>query len=68
MDEHVRELLAEYQNKNDEVFGTAAVADNNASSDSEVVEKYEKSNPAHGDKMFHGFLTRISQNPGQILR
>lgn len=31
-------------------------------------EKYEKSLPAHGDKMFYQFVTKIQANPGQILR
>lgn len=31
-------------------------------------EKYEKTVPAHGDKMFHHFISRIQKNPGQILR
>lgn len=31
-------------------------------------EKYEKGVPAHGDLMFHNFLTKIHENPGQILR
>lgn len=31
-------------------------------------EKYEKGIPAHGDLMFHNYLTKIQENPGQILR
>lgn len=31
-------------------------------------EKYEKSIPVHGDLMFHTYLERIQENPGQILR
>lgn len=31
-------------------------------------EKYEKSIPAHGDKMFYQFVTKIQANPGQIMR
>lgn len=31
-------------------------------------EKYEKSLPAHGDKMFYQFVTKIQANPGQVLR
>lgn len=31
-------------------------------------EKYEKAIPAHGDLMFHNFLTKIQGNPGQVLR
>lgn len=31
-------------------------------------ESYEKAAPAHGDLLFHTFLMRIQENPGQILR
>lgn len=31
-------------------------------------EKYEKAMPVHGDLMFHKYLERIQENPGQILR
>lgn len=31
-------------------------------------EGYEKSAPAHGDLLFHSFLMKIQENPGQILR
>uniref|UniRef100_A0A1B6KXX9 Programmed cell death protein 2 C-terminal domain-containing protein n=1 Tax=Graphocephala atropunctata TaxID=36148 RepID=A0A1B6KXX9_9HEMI len=34
----------------------------------EIGEKYEKSLPAHGDKLFHTFISRIQKHPGQILR
>lgn len=34
----------------------------------EVEEKYEKGVPVHGDITFHNFLSRIQENPGQILR
>lgn len=69
MDQHVRELLQEYQHKNEEKFGSVeAKTAGDGDVAINVVEKYEKSHPAHGDKMFHSFLTRIQQNPGQILR
>ncbi|XP_054266645.1 programmed cell death protein 2-like [Macrosteles quadrilineatus] len=35
---------------------------------SDTGEKYEKTLPPHGDKLFHQFITRIQRNPGQILR
>ncbi|KAJ3627162.1 hypothetical protein MTP99_014561 [Tenebrio molitor] len=68
-DRHVKELLQEYQQKNDDLNlmspdsggASAQITDN-------VYEKYEKSNPAHGDKMFHHFLSKIQMNPTQILR
>lgn len=31
-------------------------------------EGYEKSLPAHGDKLFESFASTIRKNPGQILR
>lgn len=71
MDNHVRELLQEYQHKNDGKInsgGADAISSGDNDVGMEIVEKYEKSNPAHGDKTFHTFLTRIQQNPGQILR
>jgi len=34
----------------------------------EEYESYEKSLPAHGDIVFHNFITTIQQNPGQLLR
>lgn len=71
MDHHVRELLQDYQHRNEgnvisEGVDARSASGTDASMD--IAEKYEKSNPAHGDKMFHSFLTRIQQNPGQILR
>lgn len=62
IDSRVKELLHEYQHENE--IETPETGD----SSSDVPEKYEKSNPAHGDKIFHSFLMRIKQNPGQILR
>lgn len=65
MDRHVKELLLEYQQKNDDLCN--AVEESGGCSE-ESEENYEKSTPAHGDKMFHYFLTKIRSNPGQILR
>ncbi|XP_018331420.1 programmed cell death protein 2-like [Agrilus planipennis] len=71
-DHHVRELLTEYQQKNqDEFKETSKNSNNQKINDNQgdtVSEKYEKSLPAHGDRMFHHFITRIQMNPGQILR
>lgn len=36
--------------------------------DGDGAEKYEKTAPVHGDVMFHMYLERIQENPGQILR
>lgn len=69
VDTHVRELLQEYQSISEDL---TVNDDDTAAGDSggggDVGEKYEKSNPAHGDKLFHNFLSRIQMNPGQILR
>lgn len=34
----------------------------------ESMEKYEKTLPAHGDKLFHHLISRIQRSPGQLLR
>lgn len=60
IDSHVTELLQEYQQKNEDIV----MGENKPGEH----EKYEKSSPAHGDKMFHHFLSKIQANPGQILR
>lgn len=71
--DHVQDLLHEYKQWTvDEEYNNVAVLNNQTDPDStnnmEVCEKYEKSVPAHGDKMFHHFVSRIQSNPGQILR
>ncbi|CAG9853972.1 unnamed protein product [Phyllotreta striolata] len=65
-DRHVKDLLQEYQQKHEEnlVLGGSPEGGGVA----EGGEGYEKSHPAHGDKMFHHFLTKIQSTPGQILR
>ncbi|KAJ8920420.1 hypothetical protein NQ315_005286 [Exocentrus adspersus] len=68
-DRHVKELLQEYQQSKENTRmsspdgGGAAVQEGDTG-----FEKYEKSNPAHGDKMFHHFLSKVQANSGQILR
>lgn len=64
--DHVRELIQQYQRHHGDLF-QPAVTEGGDSYDS-ISEKYEKSTPAHGDKMFHQFLCRIQLNPGHILR
>lgn len=70
-DHHVRELLQEYQQNSEDGLNfmqpEAKDGGGGAAYDGSL-EKYEKSTPAHGDKMFHYFLTRIQMNPEQILR
>ncbi|KAK9881933.1 hypothetical protein WA026_018127 [Henosepilachna vigintioctopunctata] len=64
-DKHVKDLLQEYQSKEDFNISHVEIEDG---ADSGSKENYEKGVPAHGDKMFHYFLSRIQKNPGQILR
>lgn len=65
VDRHVKELLLDYQQKHNAI-SSEDVAPIDCGTG--VDETYEKSAPAHGDKMFHYFLTKIQKNPGQILR
>ncbi|RZC33517.1 programmed cell death protein 2-like, partial [Asbolus verrucosus] len=69
-DRHVKELLQEYQQKNEDDVNLLSPDSGGASAEmtDNAFEKYEKSNPAHGDKMFHHFLSKIQMNPSQILR
>uniref|UniRef100_A0A1B6CVA3 Programmed cell death protein 2 C-terminal domain-containing protein n=1 Tax=Clastoptera arizonana TaxID=38151 RepID=A0A1B6CVA3_9HEMI len=70
--EHVRELLQEYRVWSvDEESNAVPVCnqiDEAVCQSSESGEKYERTMPAHGDKMFHNFVSKIQNNPGQILR
>lgn len=66
-DRHIRELLQEYQQNTEEEMDSSS-PECKGGGDSPNMEKYEKSNPAHGDKMFHYFLSKIQMNPGQIMR
>ncbi|XP_065084659.1 programmed cell death protein 2-like [Ochlerotatus camptorhynchus] len=70
--EHVRELLQEYQ-KHEEVktspdspMGHGAVGGGHPAPMEQ--EHYEKGIPIHGDLMFHNFMSKLQENPGQILR
>lgn len=66
LSEHVQILLLEYS-KTSENRNSLRMANNvNVSQQSD--ENYEKSNPHHGDKLFHTFLSRIKSNPDQIIR
>lgn len=72
LSDHVMELMQEYQRK-DEVRLSPSSPGNvgsggGASGGNESEEKYEKGIPVHGDVMFHNFLSRIQENPGQVLR
>lgn len=60
-EEHIRELMSQAQISTDE---TVSGRSKSPTSD----EHYEKTLPAHGDKLFHQFISRISANPHQIIR
>ncbi|XP_014600105.1 PREDICTED: programmed cell death protein 2-like [Polistes canadensis] len=66
--QHVRELLLEYQHTNPDLSPTFVPESNDSKNAGTDTEKYEKSIPLHGDEMFHNFVTRIQDNPGQLLR
>ncbi|XP_059620940.1 programmed cell death protein 2-like [Phlebotomus argentipes] len=64
--DHIRDLIQEYQKKDEDLKKSPEGAGGG-----EILgdgEHYEKGVPAHGDVMFHAFITRIQENPGQILR
>lgn len=70
--DHVRELLQDYQ-KHEEVktspdspMGHGAAGGGQPSPMEQ--ELYEKGVPIHGDLMFHDFMTKLQENPGQVLR
>lgn len=66
--QHVRELLLEYQHTNPDSSPTFVPESNDSKNAGTDTEKYEKSIPLHGDEMFHNFVSRIQNNPGQLLR
>ncbi|CAH1974921.1 unnamed protein product [Acanthoscelides obtectus] len=69
-DVHVKELLQDYQMKTAESTDSSGPdsGGGDKTGGDEAYEKYEKSHPAHGDKMFHHFLSKVQANSGQLLR
>uniref|UniRef100_A0AAG5CY89 Programmed cell death protein 2 C-terminal domain-containing protein n=1 Tax=Anopheles atroparvus TaxID=41427 RepID=A0AAG5CY89_ANOAO len=72
--EHVRELLEEYR-RHEEVKTSPDSPSENVAAGGKLpakpnhdLELYEKGIPMHGDMMFHSFLSKLQENPGQILR
>lgn len=64
--DNVNELINKYKRENElelsspeAVHGAAGGADE---------ETYESAAPLHGDALFHAFLCRLREHPGQILR
>ncbi|XP_041764650.1 programmed cell death protein 2-like [Anopheles merus] len=73
--DHVRELLAEYQRHEDGITAPLDSPLDNVASGTKQPPKanhdqelYEKGIPMHGDLMFHSFLSKLQENPGQLLR
>uniref|UniRef100_A0A8W7P2F9 Programmed cell death protein 2 C-terminal domain-containing protein n=1 Tax=Anopheles coluzzii TaxID=1518534 RepID=A0A8W7P2F9_ANOCL len=73
--DHVRELLAEYQRHEDAITAPLESPLDNVASGTKQPPKanhdqelYEKGIPMHGDLMFHSFLSKLQENPGQLLR
>ncbi|EDV92965.1 programmed cell death protein 2-like [Drosophila grimshawi] len=73
--DHIRDLYQEYklqdENPSRSPVASAAAAAAGGGGGNEAAdeqETYEKALPAHGDLVFHNFITTIQQNPGQILR
>ncbi|XP_037975709.2 programmed cell death protein 2-like [Plutella xylostella] len=65
-DDKVTELLNKYRRENEmEVVAAGDAAGGGGGGGEEV---YEEAAPLHGDAMFHAFVTRLRENPGQILR
>ncbi|CAH2040498.1 unnamed protein product, partial [Iphiclides podalirius] len=62
-DDRVTELLNKYKNENE-----LDIADKVAGGGGIDEESYEDAAPLHGDRLFHAFITRLRNNPGQILR
>uniref|UniRef100_A0A1L8DJB5 Putative programmed cell death protein n=1 Tax=Nyssomyia neivai TaxID=330878 RepID=A0A1L8DJB5_9DIPT len=68
--DHIRDLIQEYQKKDDDLKKSPEGA-SACEKRGELLgdgEHYEKGIPAHGDLMFHAFITRIQENPGQVIR
>ncbi|XP_049870752.1 programmed cell death protein 2-like [Pectinophora gossypiella] len=65
-DDRVTELLNKYKRENAEI--EACGGGDRAGGGGSEDEPYEDAAPLHGDKLFHAFLTRLRNNPGQILR
>uniref|UniRef100_A0A336MIW4 CSON002202 protein n=1 Tax=Culicoides sonorensis TaxID=179676 RepID=A0A336MIW4_CULSO len=66
--EHVRELLVEYEMRDDTLRTSPDDPNVGAGNNMDEGEIYERGIPVHGDLMFHNFLSRIQENPGQMLR
>ncbi|XP_068156805.1 programmed cell death protein 2-like [Drosophila tropicalis] len=71
--DHIRDLYQEYKMRDEDPahspLGATSSGSTVATAEScDEHESYEKALPAHGDVVFHNFITTLQQNPGQILR
>ncbi|XP_017000330.2 programmed cell death protein 2-like [Drosophila takahashii] len=67
--DHIRDLYQEYKLRDGEAAHSPTGGGASGSGEAgEEYESYEKALPAHGDIVFHNFITTIQQNPGQLLR
>ncbi|XP_020814149.1 programmed cell death protein 2-like [Drosophila serrata] len=67
--DHIRDLYQEYKLRDEgAAHSPTALAAGSAVEVGDEHEAYEKALPAHGDILFHNFITTIQQNPGQVLR
>ncbi|XP_050099969.1 programmed cell death protein 2-like [Anopheles aquasalis] len=71
--DHVRRLIDEYQRYEEVATSPDSPAESASASGGKTLgtqetELYEKGVPMHGDLMFHSFMTKLQENPGQVLR
>ncbi|KAH8294983.1 hypothetical protein KR018_004878 [Drosophila ironensis] len=66
--DHIRDLYQEYKLRDGEAAHSPTAVAAGSGEVGEEHETYEKTLPAHGDVLFHSFITTIQQNPGQVLR
>lgn len=69
--DHIRDLYQEYKLQDENPSRSPVDASSDVAGGKDACneqETYEKALPAHGDVVFHNFITTIQQNPGQILR
>ncbi|XP_017076878.1 programmed cell death protein 2-like [Drosophila eugracilis] len=66
--DHIRDLYQEYKLRDEDTVHSPTGGASGSVEPSDEHESYEKALPAHGDIVFHNFITTIQQNPGQLLR
>ncbi|CAH0583037.1 unnamed protein product [Chrysodeixis includens] len=67
-DDRANSLLSRYIKEDELEVGGGDRAGAGGAGGGSDEEPYEEATPLHGDKLFHAFLTRLRENPGQILR